>query len=188
MSELLLADQLPAGLYQLVTWPDKRLLQVSDACTEADVVELKKMIKPMIAICKEYNGVGLAAVQIGVHKRLCILKTTAVTPDGFPTEDFIPMINPEIVETDDPCVKNEGCLSLPYFNEPTNRFEQITVKYRELDWTERTVVLTGLEAQCIQHEIDHMDGITQNTKVSITKQQMWEKKLAKGRKHGKIRV
>lgn len=182
-------DKLPPNLYQLVTWPDERLKMVSEVCTKEDVSELKKMVKPMQKIMEAFNGVGLAAVQIGVLKRFCLLQTGTPDPYNPNAIQIVEMINPEIIETEgDKEAKNEGCLSLPRFNESIDRYNEITVKYRDMDWNERTAVFMGLEAQCVQHEIDHMDGITQNQKVSLTKQQMWEKKLKKGRKHGRIRV
>lgn len=173
--------ELPAGLYQLVTWPDTRLKEVSVDCVEADIDELKKMIKPMLSIMKAFNGIGLAAVQIAVHKRFCLLVTNS--------NDLVELINPVIIESgEDKAFIPEGCLSLPSFNEQIERHNEVTVKYRDLEWVERTAVFSGREAQCIQHEIDHMNGITQNTKLSLMKAAMWEKKLKKGRKHGKIRI
>ena len=65
--------EFPKGIYQLLTWPDKRLLSASEECKKDDLEDLKKIIKPMIYIMREYNGVGLAAVQIGINKRFCIL-------------------------------------------------------------------------------------------------------------------
>lgn len=181
-------DELPKGIYQLVTWPDERLLKASEICQQSDVEELKKMIKPMIAIMKEYNGVGLAAVQIGVHKRFCLLLTGGVTPDGAKNENFIPMINPEIVEHgEEKKDMQEGCLSLPMFTDTKNRSTEVVVRYKNLEWQEVTAVFTGIEAQCIQHEVQHMDGKPICTDISVMKRQMWEKKLAKVRKYGKVR-
>lgn len=181
-------NELPKGIYQLVTWPDERLTEVSEACTDADIPELQKMIKPMIAIMKEYKGVGLAAVQIGVHKRFCLLLTGGVTPDGATNENFVPMLNPEIVEhSEEKKNMQEGCLSLPMFTDVKNRSAEVVVKYKDLKWREITAVFTGIEAQCIQHEVQHMDGKPICNDISIMKKQMWEKKLAKVRKYGKVR-
>lgn len=180
--------ELPKGLYQLVTWPDERLNQPSEECTEADLPDLQKMIKPMIKIMEEYNGVGLAAVQIGVHKRFCVMYVGQIDPYNPNSRQIVEMINPQVVETSEEKEKMlEGCLSLPCFREGVDRHVEVTVKYRNMEWKEVTAVFTGIEAECVQHEIEHMNGVTQNVKLSVMKQQMYEKKLAKARKHGKVR-
>jgi peptide deformylase len=180
-------NELPKGIYQLVTWPDERLTTPSQECTDVDIDELKKMIKPMIAIMREYKGVGLAAVQIGVHKRFCLVLTGGVTPDGAKNENFVAMINPVIVEQGEIKNMQEGCLSLPGFSDVKKRSDEVVVKYRDLEWKEVTVVLNGIEAQCIQHEIQHMEGKPICNDISVMKRQMWEKKLSKGKKYGKVR-
>lgn len=181
-------NQLPKGIYQLVTWPDKRLLAISEECKQTDLEELKKIIKPMIYIMKEYNGVGLAAIQIGINKRFCILFNNRTSLDKSIDSDFIIMINPTILETSENKDFFEGCLSLPLFNDTKNRAGKVKIKYMDLDWKETIVELEGISAQCIQHEIEHMDGKPICLEVSKTKQLIWEKKLHKARKHGKIRL
>lgn len=180
---------LPEGLYQLATYPDKVLEQVSEECTEADLEFIKKMVKPMGQIMAEYNGVGLAAVQVGVLKRFCTFASGAVAPTKQNLGNIILIINPEIIEkTEYTVLDPEGCLSLPRFYEKVERYPDVTVKFRDQDWKEVTAAFTGMEARCIQHEIDHMNGILQVAKLGPMAKQMYVKKLAKGRKHGKIRM
>lgn len=180
---------LPKGIYQLVTWPDERLLIPSVECIKDDVSDLKKMIKPMIKIMEEYKGVGLAAVQIGAHKRFCVLYTGKEDPYNPGSRKLIEMINPVIKEyIGQPVKMIEGCLSLPLFKEHIDRHEQVIVEYRDINWNLQTITLEGIDAECIQHEIDHMDGKPICTKMSLTKKQIWEKKLLKARKHGKLKT
>lgn len=179
--------ELPKGIYQLLTWPDKRLLSASEECKKDDLEDLKKIIKPMIYIMREYNGAGLAAVQIGINKRFCIL-FKGMSLDKSLDSDFVSMINPEILEKADYKNFSEGCLSLPLFNDIKNRANKVKIKYINLDWEENIIELEGISAQCIQHEIEHMDGKPICLDVSKVKQTMWEKKLQKARKHGKTKL
>lgn len=183
-------NALPEGIYQLATYPDKVLELVSEECTEADLPFIKKMLKPMSHIMAEYNGIGLAAVQVGVLKRFCTFSNGAVTPTKEKLGDIILIINPEIVpqEPTELVSDKEGCLSLPRFYESIARPADVLVKFRDQDWKEVTAAFSGMEARCIQHEIDHMNGILQVSKLGPMAKQMYVKKLAKGRKHGKIRV
>ena len=179
--------EFPKGIYQLLTWPDKRLLSASGECKKDDLEDLKKIIKPMIYIMREYNGVGLAAVQIGINKRFCIL-FKGMSLDKSLDSDFICMINPQIIEKTENKDFFEGCLSLPLFNDTKDRANKVKIKYIDLDWEETTIELEGISAQCIQHEIEHMDGKPICLDVSKVKQTMWEKKLQKARKHGKTKL
>lgn len=182
-------NQLPENIFQLVTYPDARLEQRSEECTEADLEYVKKIIKPMSYIMMEYNGIGLAAVQMGVLKRVAVLLTGGVAPVKGKFDDVVTLINPEVIESsEEKETTGEGCLSLPRFNEQVERPINVVVKYRDLDWQERTASFDGIEARCILHEIDHMNGILQVKKFSPMVQQMYYKKLAKGRKNGKITV
>lgn len=179
-------ESLPEGIYQLLTHPDKRLELVSEPCTEEDLSFIRRMQKPMYHIMKEYNGVGLAAIQAGVAKRFCILLTGGVSPLNAKVEDILCLINPKVVESEGCVEEAEGCLSLPEFSEVTARPKQITVEFKDLEWKDVTAVFTDVEARCILHEIEHMQGVTQLSKLSLMKRQMYEKKLLKGRKYGKI--
>jgi peptide deformylase len=186
---LQLPDVLPKGIYQLVTWPDSRLLKPSEDCVQEDLPELQKMVKPMIKIMEEYRGVGLAAVQIGVHKKFCVLYTNSIDPVNPSKRQVVEMINPVIIETEGELVQmQEGCLSLPLFQEPIDRHTEVTVRYKDMNWQDKTAILTGVEAECIQHEIEHMLGKPICTKVSTMKMNMWNKKLMKARKHGRIKL
>lgn len=183
-----LLENLPKGIYQLVTWPDARLTHPSQDCTEADIPELQKMVKPMQRIMEQYSGVGLAAVQIGIHKRFCVLYVGPIDPYNPNARQVVEMINPVIIEYGEEKERmQEGCLSLPCFREGVDRHTEVTVKYRDMNWKEVTAVFDGIEAQCVQHEIEHMNGKILISDLSGMKKDMYEKKLAKARKHGKIK-
>jgi peptide deformylase len=127
----------------------KRISSIDDTIRNLCVSMMKTMI--------ENHGIGLAANQIGVLKRIII-----VLIDEIP----VAMINPEIIEFSDHLIMmNEGCLSIPgeYLN--IERSESIKVKYRDLKGKPHINLYSGLSSRVIQHEIDHLNGITMNTKV-----------------------
>lgn len=155
----------------ILRYPNPILNAVSEDCTEADLLLINENYDEMVRLTNATNGVGLAAVQVGILKRFCIVRDSG--------NEYNLIINPELVEGLDLTPKKEGCLSLPFFSELVERFEQVTIKFRDSSWTERTAVMTGIEAQCIQHEMNHMSGLLILDTVSLMKQQMYNKKLRK---------
>lgn len=152
-------------------YPDPVLTQVSQECTEADVSYINHLVPEMTTIMNNLKGVGLAAVQVGILMRFCILKDTHGKVHT--------LINPALASGENLTPKQEGCLSLPFFYEKVERFEEVTINFRDETWTERTAVFNGIEAQCIQHEINHMNGLLIFNTVSRMKQEMWLKKARK---------
>lgn len=155
----------------LLKYPDPILNQKSEDCVKSDLPLIKQNFDEMVKIMDKAEGVGLAAVQVGILKRYCIIKS-------FTGESNL-IINPVITEGLDLEKKLEGCLSLPLFSEHIQRFNEVTVTYRDENWIERTAVFTGLQAQAIQHEINHFNGLLLINTVSLMKEQMWKKKLKK---------
>jgi len=121
----------------------KRVATVDDTC---------RNVCAMLIDCMYANkGVGLAAPQVGIHKRIII-----VDDNGNP----LTLINPEITSmSSDTVILNEGCLSVPEHYEDKQRPESITVKYRNLKGRPVKQTFTGLLSRIIQHEIDHLDGV-----------------------------
>ena len=121
----------------------KRIANVDDTCRNVCV---------MLIDCMYANqGIGLAAPQVGIHKRVII-----VDDNGYP----LTLINPEITSTSSNKVTlNEGCLSVPEHYEDKERPESITVKYRNLKGRTVKQTFTSLLSRIIQHEIDHLDGV-----------------------------
>lgn len=139
---------------QILVWPDPRLalpsVEVSDE--EFGTPDLRIFVEELEATMKAHGGVGLAAPQVGVHKRIITILTIE---EG----DIIHLINPEIVEVNSlPYKWNEGCLSVPGYFEDRERAQHIQVKYRTVSGDTRTMIAEDLFAFAIQHEIDHLNG------------------------------
>lgn len=120
---------------------------------------LSRLIEDMFDTMYEANGVGLAAIQVGVPLRLVVIQL----PEGMEDEPWagkrIVLRNPEIIKTTGECVMEEGCLSLPGYVADVPRSERVTVRARDEHGKEFRMRASGLFAQALQHEIDHLDGI-----------------------------
>lgn len=112
--------------------------------------EIKKIVNEMKKIVTKYNGVGLAANQIGIDLSIFIAK---------PKNKFYVFINPEIIEGKKETVKEEGCLSIENKWGFVKRFEEVKIKYQDIKGKTRTLKAKGLLAHIIQHEIDHLNGV-----------------------------
>ena len=177
------------GMYNLVVYPDERLTTVCKPCVESDLETIKQAHRPMMHIMKHYGGIGLAANQIGLDKRFLLLATRTTAPHSIQFEDTVMLINPIITEfSEETKLEAEGCLSLPLLLEPVERSVQITIAFKDENWKDITAVFYGLEARCVQHEIEHLDGKLLLDRLSPMKQQMYFKKLQKNRKCGKVKV
>lgn len=158
-----------------------------------DYPQLQELIDNMFETMYAASGVGLAAPQIGLAKRLFIVDTSGfVDPDEEDSEglgDFKKtFINAEILEEEgDDFVFNEGCLSIPDVRGDVDRPERITIRYRDRDWNEHTETYTGLKARVIQHEYDHIDGILFTDHLSPLRKNMLKKKLKQISK-GQVKV
>lgn len=136
--------------------------------------EIQTLAHNMLETMYANDGIGLSAVQVGVLKRLI---TVDIKQDK--KEQFI-MINPEIIEnSSDQSKYNEGCLSFPHESVTITRPEFITVTYLDLEGKQQTIKADGLFATCIQHEIDHLNGITISSYISPLKRTMMLKRLTK---------
>ncbi len=166
----------------LVIAPDPRLEQPS---AKVDVVDdsIRKLLNDMLETMYANDGIGLAAVQVGVMKR-CIVMDVAVREGG---NEPIKLINPEIISnSDDISVFQEGCLSFPDQYSDVERPEKVTVRYLDENGQEQTLEADGIMATCVQHEIDHINGVVFVDHISRLKRDMIMKKLAKAKKLGLI--
>lgn len=164
----------------LVIAPDERLNRPS---AKVEVVDdaVRKLLNDMLETMYANDGIGLAAVQLGVHLR-CIVVDVAVREGG---NDPIKLINPEIVdESQDISVFQEGCLSFPDQYSDVERPEAVTVRYMDENGVEKTMKCDGIMATCIQHEIDHINGVVFVDHISKLKRDMIHKKLIKAKKLG----
>jgi len=152
---------------QIFTYPESILSQKSDPVdtVDAQIVELaREMSKLMVSA----GGIGLAAPQVGVSRRLITLDIG----DGLVT-----LVNPEIIGRQGRTRMEEGCLSCPGICVDVDRSEQLTVRGLDLNGTEVTLEADGLKARVIQHEIDHLDGILILDKLPWLDRLMAQKKL-----------
>lgn len=162
----------------IVTAPDSRLTIKSFPVEQVDDA-LRSFMDDMLETMYDAGGIGLAAVQVGVHKRILVMDLQDPAYGDSPY--FI--VNPEIVTSSDILSHyKEGCLSFPGQSADVVRPEEITVKYLDYYGKEQTLQATGLLATCIQHEIDHLNGIVFIDHVSRLKRDMIMKKVAKIKK------
>ncbi len=143
--------RLDAMKLSIVLWPDPVLLQGTDSITEVDD-DLRAAVGEMRRVLFEERGVGLAAPQVGIAKRLML-----VCPSGNPGDEFV-VINPEIAEAEGNELGDEGCLSFPGMFGEVPRATAIRVTYQDLDLRTREMELTGWVARIFQHELDHLNG------------------------------
>lgn len=166
---------------EILTYPDPRLAERSAPVETVDD-ELRQVIDDMIETMYEADGVGLAAPQVGLLKRLIVL-------DCNPREDEegnplprrpMAVINPVIVaRSEEKILWEEGCLSVPEYNDEVERSARCTVKGLDRNGEEITVEAEGLLSVCFQHEIDHLEGVLFVDRLSRLKQSMVKKRLKK---------
>lgn len=162
------------SLLPILEFPDQRLKKIAEDVTTFDH-RLQKICKDMLETMYENHGVGLAATQVGINQRLFVMDTTKNkdNPRIF--------INPQIVSTDGELIWEEGCLSFPGVYAKVKRAKLISVQFCDINQQPCQVDAQELESVCIQHEIDHLDGITFFDHLSKLKQNMILKKLQKNR-------
>jgi len=166
------------AILELVKAPDPRLKLVSEPVPDVDR-ELKRFMDDMFDTMKDASGIGLAAIQVGVPKRLAVID---LDPGG-PKSQPIYLINPKIIAaSDEHAVKNEGCLSVPEFWEDLSRPSRLTVEYTDEKGRTQTLEADGLLATCLQHEIDHINGILFIDHISKLKRDRVVKKFTKAAK------
>ncbi len=169
------------ALLPILTAPDPRLKTVSEPVAEVND-EIRKLVDDMFETMYEAPGIGLAAIQVGVQKRLLVVDVIGKN-DEENDPDPIALINPEITwVSDDDSVYEEGCLSVPSHYADVVRPAEIKVKYLDRDGKEQELHADGLLATCIQHEIDHLDGILFVDHLSALKRNMILRKLLKLKK------
>ncbi len=166
----------------IVIAPDPRLKTKSSPIETIDA-EIEKLAADMLETMYDARGIGLAAVQVGQLKRMLVADVTWREEEG-PGEQHI-LINPEIVEnTPEETVYKEGCLSFPDQFAEVTRPAGVRVRYQNLKGETKEETFTGLLGTCIQHEIDHINGIVFVDHISLAKRDMIIRKLQKMKKQG----
>ncbi len=162
----------------ILTVPDPILRKKSLQVDKVDK-EIKKLMDDMLETMYKAPGIGLAAVQIGVLKRVVVMDVSRETGKKEPMY----FVNPEIVwKSNEKATYEEGCLSIPNQFANIERSEKCTVKYLDYFGAEKEIKAEGLLATCIQHEIDHLNGILFIDYLSKLKKSMIVKKLSKQKK------
>ena len=160
------------ALLQILTYPDPRL---RDRARPVDAVDepLRRLVDDMAQTMYAAKGIGLAATQVGVARRVVVMDVSAEH------DQLLVLINPKIVARDGAQVCEEGCLSVPDVFEEVERAERITVHYLDRDGQAQQFDADGLLAVCVQHEIDHLDGKLFVDYLSRLKQDRLRKKAGK---------
>jgi peptide deformylase len=139
------------ALYPIVKYPDPVLLRPTEEL--ADIGDRERvLVRDMIETMHHEHGVGLAANQIGIPKRIFV-----ASPDGKKGKELV-FFNPRIVRASGAVREDEGCLSIPGFYDAVKRRERVTLRARGLDGRPVEIEAEGLLARIFQHETDHLDG------------------------------
>lgn len=171
------------AILPIIETPDPLLRQIStpvDAVTD----ETRALIKDMFDTMYDAPGIGLAAIQVGVPKRILVIDLQEPEEEGGePVKKPLVFINPEILrESDEYQLYNEGCLSVPDQFAEVERPAEIRARWLDENGTVHEEDLDGLLAVCLQHEMDHLEGVLFIDHLSKLKRDMLLKKLAKARK------
>lgn len=159
--------------------PDPRLKLVSEP-VEAITDDVRKLVDDMFETMYDAPGIGLAAIQVGVAKRLLVIDVGSREEGRQP----LTVINPEIVwaSEDEFRVHQEGCLSIPEYYEEVERPARIRVRYTDLGGKTQEIEADGLLATCLQHEIDHLNGVLFIDHLSRLKRDRVNRRFAKAAK------
>lgn len=182
------------AIREILEVPDPRLKTVSTPVEVFDD-DLRTLVDDMFETMYAANGIGLAAIQVGVPKRLLVIDLQPEDPDAEPEpcdhdghhhhhqptrKEPRVFVNPEILEpAEDLATYQEGCLSVPDIFADVDRPARCRVRWQDLDGNTHEEVMEGIAATCIQHEMDHLEGILFIDHLSRLKRQMALKKLQK---------
>jgi len=165
---------------EVLHFPDKRLRKVAVPVKKVDD-EIKNIIEQMFFTMYEEKGIGLAATQVNIHKRIIVIDVSENK------DKKIFLINPEIISlSDDIDSMEEGCLSVPGFYENVSRPKTVKVSSLDYDGKQIEIEANGLLSTCIQHEIDHLNGKLFVDHISSLKRSRIEKKITKLKKEGNV--
>ena len=163
-------------LLKILIFPDPRLRTVAKAVEKVDD-SLKKLTEDMLETMYEGSGIGLAATQVDVHKRVIVVDISEKK------DEPLVLINPVLKKVIDPELKtySEGCLSVPGFYEELERPSEIEISFQDINGQDRTLIANGLLSVVVQHEMDHLEGKMMVDSISNVKREMIRKKLSKAK-------
>lgn len=167
----------------LIYIPNEILKTPAKEITKIDAT-IKQLIEDMIETMYDAGGIGLAANQIGILKRVIVMdvseKSGCCSDRACNDNEPIVMINPKIVESSNNIVvTEEGCLSIPGATDKISRPDWVKVEYRDEDFKPQSMECEGLLCVCVQHEIDHLNGVLYIDYLSKLKRSMIERKVKK---------
>ncbi|MCX7977868.1 MAG: peptide deformylase, partial [Bdellovibrionaceae bacterium] len=157
------------AVLKILTYPDPRLKEVSKPVTDFDQ-DLKKLAEDMLETMYAARGIGLAAPQVNVLKRMVVIDTRPRDEKGRrykydemtelekKIEQPLVLVNPKITRGEGKTTFDEGCLSVPTYFETVERFAKVEVQAQDLNGNQFTFTTDGLLAICVQHELDHLEG------------------------------
>lgn len=168
-------DYLTGMIRPLIILPDPILRQVSKPVERVDD-DLRRLADDMLETMYDAPGIGLAAIQIGLPLQMLVID---LAKDDQPKAPQV-IINPQIVaHSDEPSVYEEGCLSIPEYYAEVERPASVTVTHLDRDGKKQTIEAEGLLATCLQHEIDHLNGVLFIDHISKLKRDMVMRKFRK---------
>ncbi|MGP8233248.1 MAG: peptide deformylase [Methylovirgula sp.] len=171
------------ALKPILILPDKRLRQKAAPIAAVDD-EIRALMDDMLETMYDAPGIGLAATQIGKMKRVLVLDV-AKRQDEEASANPLVFANPEILwASEELSAYNEGCLSIPEIYEEVERPARIRVGYLDRDNRRQEIEADGILATCLQHEIDHLNGVLFIDHISRLKREMISKKFSKAAKRG----
>lgn len=160
----------------LILLPDPVLRQHSAPIAHVDDA-VRRLADDMLETMYDAPGIGLAAIQIGVPRRVVVIDVAKEEEEGRKPQVFI---NPEIVaSSDERSIYEEGCLSIPDYYAEVERPAKVTVRHVDRDGKEQIIEADGLLATCLQHEIDHLNGVLFIDYISKLKRDMVIRKFTK---------
>jgi peptide deformylase len=169
------------AIREIIVLPDKRLRLASEPVTSVDP-DTRRLIEDMFETMYDAPGIGLAAIQVGVPKRIVTLDI-AKKDDPKAPQVFL---NPEVIwSSEEKATYEEGCLSIPEEYYEVERPAQVKVRYQDIDGKPHEIEASGLLATCLQHEIDHTNGVLFIDHISKLKRDRVIKKFAKAAKREK---
>jgi peptide deformylase len=162
------------AIIKIYHYPEPVLAQKAEPITEIDDT-IRQLARDMAETMYAAPGVGLAAPQVGVSRRLVVLDCSGRDEDPF----LIAAINPKIIAAEGESFEEEGCLSVPGYYCKIKRSAEVKVRYLDLDGVEQTISADDLLAVAFQHEIDHLDGVLFVDRLSPLKRTLFKKKYQK---------
>lgn len=170
------------ALLKVVHYPEKVLLEVGKPVLEDEFnEELKTLVEDMFETMYQSQGVGLAAPQVDVSKRLFVMDCSG----GEDESQKIALINPEIIHVEGEQYGDEGCLSFPGIYTKVKRDLRMVVRYQDVNGNFQELDGEDLTARCVLHETDHCDGIVFLDRMTMLKREMAKRKIKKLKRTGK---